>query len=105
MSHNWYAVITAPVLLSKELTDKQKLLIALISNLSNEKGYCFATNKYLSECLNCSERYIQENLSALESKNLLGRVTVVNSKKEVDYRAIMLSVENLTPTNHSSPPP
>lgn len=104
MNHNWYAVITAPVLLSKDLTDKQKLLIALIGNLSNEKGYCFAGNKYLSDCLNCSERYIQENISVLEEKKILGRVIKLNDKKEVEYRAVMLTLETLTPMNHSSPP-
>lgn len=96
-NHSWYAVITAPVLLSKDLTDKQKLLIALIGNLSNEKGYCFASNNYLSECLSCSERTVQQNISILEEKKLIGRTIKLNSKKEVEFRAIMLTIENIDP--------
>ena len=73
MNHNWYAVLPANILLNRDLSDKQKLLIALISNLSNERGYCFASNKYLGECLGCSESTIKDNIKILADKNILGR--------------------------------
>ena len=58
MNHSFYVTITAKILLDKSLTDRQKLLLALISNLSNERGFCFASNDYLAKCLNCSVTFI-----------------------------------------------
>lgn len=93
MSHNWYAVLPAQVLLSKTLTDKQKLLIALISNLSNERGYCFASNRYLGDCLDCSESTIKDHLKKLEEMKLLGRVIKLKENGEVDFRSLVITIE------------
>ena len=103
MSHNWYAVLPAKVLLSKELTDKQKLLIALISNLSNERGYCFASNKYLGECLDCSESTIKEHLKKLEDLGILGRVIKLKENGEVDFRSLIITIEIPEPENTTTP--
>ena len=46
---NYYAIIPAPVLFDKRLSDKAKLLYAQITMLTYEKGYCYAKNKYLSK--------------------------------------------------------
>lgn len=103
MNHNWYAVITARVLLNSELTDKQKLLIAVISNLQNEKGYCFASNKYLSECLTCSEVTVRQNISILEEKGFIGRIIKLNDKGEVEFRSLTIleQVDPLMRNNHT----
>ena len=103
MSHNWYAVLPAKVLLSKELTDKQKLLIALISNLSNERGYCFASNRYLGECLDCSESTIKEHLKKLEDLGILGRVIKLKENGEVDFRSLIITIEIPQPENTTTP--
>jgi len=87
MNKNWYAVITADVLYDKYLTPRQKLLVAIISNLSNEKGYCFANNTYLAELSNCSVRSVQRDLTILENK-YIGRVVHLKPNGEVDYRAL-----------------
>lgn len=103
MNHSWYAVLTAPVLMNPNLSDKQKLLIAVISNLQNEKGYCFASNKYLSDCLNCSEVTIRQNISTLEEKGFIGRVIKLNDKGEIEYRSLTI-IEQVTPpikNNHT----
>lgn len=104
-NHNKQSVFPALVLMSKTLTDKQKLLIALIENLSNERGYCFSSNKYMGECLNCSERYVQQMISDLENKKIIGRVIKLNEKKEVEFRAIMTTFENLDPPEPQFTPP
>lgn len=93
MNHNWYAVLPAQVLLSKELTDKQKLLIALISNLSNERGYCFASNKYLGDCLDCSESTIKDHLKKLEDMNILGRIIKLKENGDFDFRSLVINIE------------
>jgi hypothetical protein len=93
MNHNWYAVLPAQVLLSKELTDKQKLLIALISNLSNERGYCFASNKYLGDCLDCSESTIKDHLKKLEDMTILGRIIKLKENGDFEYRSLVINIE------------
>ena len=103
MSHNWYAVLPAKVLLSKELTDKQKLLIALISNLSNERGYCFASNRYLGECLDCSESTIKEHLKKLEDMGILGRVIKLKENGEVEFRSLIITIEIPQPEFTTTP--
>jgi hypothetical protein len=93
MNHNWFAVLPAQVLLSKVLTDKQKLLIALISNLSNERGYCFASNRYLGECLDCGESTIKDHLKKLEDMKILGRIIKLKENGDFDFRSLVINIE------------
>jgi hypothetical protein len=104
MNHNWYAVITAQVLLSKELSSTQKLLIALIANLSNERGYCFASNEYLGECIGISEITVSHNISELVEKNWIGRVLHFTEKKQIDYRALTIIERPYLPPKTDIPP-
>ena len=96
MKKNWYAVITADVLYDETLSARQKILVAVISNLSNEKGYCFASNGYLAKICNTSTRSIQRDLQVLEEK-YIGRVVKLKSDGKVEFRA-------LTPTTKMTPP-
>lgn len=85
---NWYAVITADVLYCKTLTPRQKLLAAAIANMSNNKGYCFASNNHFAEMMDCSPRSIQRDLAILEQSGHIGRVVMLKENGEVDYRAL-----------------
>ena len=38
--------IPAEILLNKDLSDKEKIILSMILYLSEEKGSCFASNKY-----------------------------------------------------------
>ena len=93
MNHNWFAPLPASVLLSKTLTDKQKLLIALIANLMNERGYCFASYKYLGECLDCSESTIKDHLKKLEEVGILGRIIKLKPNGDFDFRSLVINLE------------
>jgi len=93
MNHNWFAPLPASVLLNKALTDKQKLLIALIANLMNDRGYCFASNKYLGECLDCSESTIKDHLKKLEEMGILGRIIKLKPNGDFDFRSLVINIE------------
>lgn len=87
-SQNYYAVITAPVLYCKSLTARQKLLFAVITNMSNKKGYCFASNSHLSDITGTSTRTIQRDLNTLEDLGFLGRVVKLKPNGEVKFRGL-----------------
>lgn len=93
----WFAVLTADILYNKELTFSQKVLYAVVGNLSNLKGYCFASNKHISEIMNYSIRQMQRDLEVLESMKFITRVVKVDDKGMVTLRA-------LTPMTSVSPP-
>lgn len=40
--------ISAEILLNKDLSDKEKIILSMIVYLSEEKGSCFASNKYIA---------------------------------------------------------
>ena len=91
MTHNWYAVVTAKVLMAKDISSTQKLLVALISNLSNDRGYCFASNKYLAECLDINPVTISKNITDLEEKGYISRIVKINPiTKQVEERVLII---------------
>jgi uncharacterized membrane protein len=92
-NHNWAAVIPCKYLLAKDITSTQKLLIGLISSLSNLKGYCYASNEYFSECLNVSKITISQSLTDLEKKGYIGRVIYRNEKQQVEKRVLVLIID------------
>jgi hypothetical protein len=102
INKNFYAVITADVLYDKNLSIRQKLLIALINNLSNEKGYCWASNAFFAEILAVEERTIQRDISELEEKHILNRVINVKPNGDFDFRALVYIGGGMT---QQSPPP
>lgn len=53
------------ILFSKDLSDKQKLLFCYITSLCAERWYCRASNKYISENLDCKPKTISDNISKL----------------------------------------
>ena len=73
MKKNWFAVLTAQVLYDTNITDTQKILYAIVSNLTNDTGYCYASNAYLAKMLNCSQETIRRHLSALERAGYMYR--------------------------------
>lgn len=60
----YFSLIPSGILTNDKLSDASKLTYALILGLSNQFGYCFATNEALSEMRNTSissmKRHIKE---------------------------------------------
>lgn len=98
---NYYAVIPSALLCRKDINDKGKLLIALINNLSNEKGYCWANNHYLADSLGCDERTIQRTIAALEKQKIITRVMKLDSSGNLEFRALTVidTMTNFVPPN------
>lgn len=90
MNQSYYAVIPAPILLSKTLKANSKLLYGIISSLANQKGYCYASNAYLAELLSLTRQAISKLAQDLESHNFI-KIELVRQGNEVKERRIYLS--------------
>lgn len=92
MGHNKFSVVKTQVLLCKEINNTEKLAIALIEGLSNEKGYCFASNAYIADALGVSERQVQNVIKRLEDIGIMGRVMLIG-KLGISHRALTVNLD------------
>jgi hypothetical protein len=103
-----YAVITTPILAATDINPRQKILLALISYSSTNKGYSFRTNSYFAEILRCNKTTISLDIKALEEAGYLGSAIFLKPSGEVDYRALTLTEKCLVGdhlTDWSDAPP
>lgn len=77
MKKNYYAVIPSHVRYDEDLTPNAKLMFAELTALSNEKGYCYATNKYFGKLYNVSIVSVSKWINQLKEKGFI--------KVEFDY--------------------
>jgi DNA-binding PadR family transcriptional regulator len=68
---NFDAVIPSHLLLNKKINPMARLFYAVIRNLSNKFGYCFASNIYLSEMMGVNERTIRRWLKNLSNEGYI----------------------------------
>lgn len=67
---SYYAVIPARVRYS-DITANAKLLYGEITSLSNEKGYCWASNAHFAELYKVSEKQVSLWFKQLADKNFI----------------------------------
>lgn len=80
MMSNYYGVVPMKIVLNEKIDNNDLKLYIVISNLSNLKGYCYASNQYLAKVLKVSIRTIQYSIKKLEENEYIW----VNKRKEVD---------------------
>ena len=66
-----YVEVPVVVLLDEDLSTTTKLLMGLITTLSMQEGFCFASNRYLSNLLKVSKRTISSSITTLRRNNYL----------------------------------
>ena len=66
-----YVQVPMVVLLDEDLSSTTKLLMGLITTLSMKDGYCYASNRYLSNLLKVSKRTISSSITALRRKKYI----------------------------------
>lgn len=104
MEPTWHAVIPSRYLIAKDINSTQKILIGLISSLSNIKGYCFASNEYFEELTNIKKVTISQLISDLEKKGYVKRIIKRDEKKQVIERILMLDLTKEVPLKNEAPP-
>ncbi|TRZ33264.1 alpha/beta hydrolase [Enterococcus avium] len=107
MQRAYYAIIPANVRYDKRLPANSKLLYGEITALCNEKGFCWAGDKYFADLYGVSKTTVQNWLKALFENNYISKeIEYKEGSKEILHRYIRIleypTQENLhTPTQEN----
>lgn len=66
-----YVEVPMIVLLDEDISSTSKLLMGLITTLTMKEGFCYASNRYLSNLMKVSRRTITSCISSLKRKNYI----------------------------------
>lgn len=76
-----YVEVPVVVLLDEDLSTTTKLLMGLITTLSMQEGFCFASNRYLSNLMKVSRRTITSCIALLRKKNYIRVESEPNTRR------------------------
>ena len=66
-----YVEVPMIVLLDEDISSTSKLLMGLITTLTMKEGFCYASNRYLSNLMKVSRRTITSCITSLKRKNYI----------------------------------
>ena len=89
MKRNYFAIIPSHIRYDNDLIPNAKLMFGELTALSNDKGYCYATNKYFSELYNVSKVSVSKWINQLKNKGYI-KVELVYENKEIKERKIYI---------------
>lgn len=107
MQRAYYAIIPANVRYDQNLPANAKLLYGEITALCNERGFCWAGDKYFADLYGVSKTTVQNWLKALFENNYISKeIEYKEGSKEILHRYIRIleypTQENLhTPTQEN----
>ena len=88
--------IPAEILLNEELSDKEKIILAMILYLSEETSSCFASNKYIANIVKVTADRVSKIISSLKEKNYIKvKLKYKTDNKEIEERQILPIAENI----------
>ncbi len=75
-------VIDDSIVKSNKINSTDKLVYGVIKALTNNKGYCYASNDYISKKVNLSKRTITKSIGNLKQANYI-RVETTNYQRNI----------------------
>ena len=76
-----YVELPMIVIQDKKVSSTAKVLMGLITTLSMKDGYCYASNRYLSNILKVSKRTITSCITSLKRNNYIKVKNEINSRQ------------------------
>lgn len=93
MLKSYFGIIPASVRYDKELTANAKLLYSELTALTNEKGYCWATNGYFADLYGVSKNSVSNWLKNLSDRGYIKVKYIYQyGTKELKERRIYLNL-------------
>lgn len=93
---NWDAILPAKVRYDSRLKGEAKILYSEILLLSSQKGYCYATDKYLAESYSSSQRSINRHIASLKKLGYIKIETERKGKRVTERRIYPLELPKMT---------
>ncbi len=82
--------IPIEILTDEKLSDKEKIIYAIILYLSKENSYCYLTNKTISELLNVSITQVSKLVNSLKYKKYIDiELIYKENSKQVEMRKLI----------------
>lgn len=75
-------VIESSIVKSNFINSTDKLVYGIIKALTNNLGYCYASNDYISKKINLSKRTVSKAISNLKIANYI-RVETINYQRNI----------------------
>ena len=75
-------VIESSIVKSNSINSTDKLVYGIIKALTNNLGYCYASNDYIAKKINLSKRTISKSISNLKKANYI-RVETINYQRNI----------------------
>lgn len=75
-------LIDDSIVKSNSINSTDKLVYGVIKALTNNLGYCYASNDYISKKINLSKRTISKSISNLRKANYI-RVETINYQRNI----------------------
>ena len=87
--------IPAEILLNADLSDKEKIVLSMILYLSDGRGSCFASNKYIASIVNVTSDRVSKIVSSLKDKGYVDDkyITVIQLTKYLKYKIDTKEIE------------
>lgn len=90
--------IPIEILTDEKLSDKEKIIYAIILYLSKENSYCYLTNKTISELLNISITQVSKLVNSLKYKKYIDiELIYKENSKQVEMRKL-IPIKSLSST-------
>ena len=87
--------IPIEILTDEKLSDKEKIIYAIILYLSKENNYCYLTNKTISELLNISITQVSKLVNSLKDKKYIYiELIYKENSKQVEMRKLIPTSKN-----------
>ena len=75
-------VIDDFIVKSNSINSTDKLVYGVVKALTNQFGYCYGTNDYISKKVNLSKRTISKSISNLKQANYI-RIETINFQRHI----------------------
>ena len=75
-------LIESSIVKSNSINSTDKLVYGIIKALTNNLGYCYASNDYISKKINLAKRTVSKSISNLRKANYI-RVETINYQRNI----------------------